>query len=990
VLMWALFERKVEWSALHSAHAFHLDKYTIDSLFRSDSLAKSGQLHLGARHGYTSGTAVRQGELSWVSPVCSGLFVALSGRLVQRQCSGWNGFAAAPRRRRRGQRCVLSVNQPKEEPSPQRAPPAHPAPTLHQPQPLPLQQQNQQQPQQATVNASPLSLSPSLQQAEQHSAPKSSTTRVPAYSAPVEQTFPSPDTSTGEPLKSENNGNTSATGKHACEADATLDAISAKVMREILGPLVAYLGPVPCFSIEQALSFVLKSRAAKGEHVSEASLERATGVTSILAELQMDSDTIIAGILTELVESGVASLASIAEQFGNAVARLIEGEAKVSRLPEMAESPIADENVENLRQMFIAMASDFRIIVIKLAARLHTMRTLQTLPTERQRRIARETLDIFAPLAHRLGIWSVKSHLENLAFLYLYPEEYRKIRSHIEGRMPSYKRILEESKARLEHALSSDPILRRTVSRIEVAARSKEIYSIWQKLQRGRAQRLDHIYDLVALRVTIDPREDLSVVGTSGTNEMDRDEAEKTRLRDDENGLCYYVLGIVHQLWHPVPGRVKDYIAFPKPNGYQSLHTTVVVDNGSDQAPLEVQIRTRAMDRTAEYGMAAHWYFKEHDQLTAAASNSWLTSIQEWNLDIQSSHEFVELVRRELLGNRVFVFVNDTNTENATRILNLPRESTVVDVAFAISADAGYRMIAAKVNGSMVPMNYVLQNADMIQIVRSKYSPGPSLEWVQYAKTRLAQHALRQFFARWQGETELPKHFTSAADPDLESGSGANDKNGEPGIDGNSSKAASNEERQFRWDRSQRSEDAVNSFLSSMKPEDLLDDMCLQISPAQLVFEDGLEIASASMARCCLPLPSDNIFGVIADGASQVEIHRQGCAVGQRALVQTSGARKLSVQWQSPVRSGTTRAARLPACLKVTCIDRNGLLSDVSRAVIEKGITILSTRSTSTQNTAYLEYCVAVINRTELDSLCAALRDIPGVVTVEDGLAPHV
>jgi GTP pyrophosphokinase len=786
------------------------------------------------------------------------------------------------------------------------------------------------------------------------------------------------------------NGDTTRVPTNDKETGIVADSLPAMILKKDLGPRIAYLGPVPYFSVEQALSFVLSVYKADGQEITSDCLQHAVAVAQILAELQMDSDTIIAGILHQVVEHGQISLDVVEKEFGKAVARLIEGETKVSRLPEMTESPIADENIENLRQMFIAMASDFRIIVIKLADRLHAMRTLSSISPERQRRLARETLDIFAPLAHRLGIWSVKSELENLAFLYLYPDEYRKIRCLIEGRMPSYKRILEESKSRLEHALSSDPILRRTVSRIEVAARSKEIYSIWQKLQRGRAQRLDHIYDLVALRVTLDPREDLFVSQSYDNESGERDEQERARWREDENSLCYYVLGIVHQLWHPVPGRVKDYIAFPKPNGYQSLHTTVVVDSGIDQAPLEVQIRTREMDRTAEYGMAAHWYFKEQDQPTAAAANSWLSNIQEWNMDVQSSHEFVDLVRRELLGNRVFVFVNDSSSENATRILNLPRGSTVVDVAFAISTDAGYRMIAAKVNGSMVPMNYVLQNADMVQIVRSKYSPGPSLEWVQYAKTRLARHALRQFFAAWHSGTEPPKQSADGSESEREASAFEADELAGSVADYNQPWGALNEELGAQWDRSQRNDDAVNSLLSSMNPEQLVDDSCMKIPAGLLLFENGLKFASMTAGRCCLPLPGDGVFGLVATGSDEIEIHRQQCARGRRMAVQSPGLQKVAAQWQNVSRTGAEAAPRLPACLKVTCIDRNGLLSDVSRAIIERGITILSTRSASIENTAYLEYCVAVVHRMELESLYAALRDIPGVVNVEDAAGGYV
>eukprot|EP00166_Cyanidium_caldarium_P003526 ctg_342.g235 len=778
-------------------------------------------------------------------------------------------------------------------------------------------------------------------------------------------------------------------------AAAEVEAACANIMRTELGAKVAYLGPVIYFNIEQALVFAYQALHRRAAPDAESPVRHAVAVAAILAELQMDADTVIAALLYDVVEERGTSVEQIAQMFGKDVARLVEGEAKVSKLPRMADARIADEQMENLRQMFIAMTSDFRIIVIKLADRLQQMRSLGRASPPQQEQIARETLDIFAPLAHRLGIWSVKSELENLAFRFLYPDEYRRIRSLIEGRMPTYKRILEESKQQLEQALSEDVILRRVVKRIEVAARSKELYSIWQKVQRGKGQRLDQIYDLVALRVTLEPRRE------DDDDAFDaRSAEEQGKRKEDESSLCYYVLGIVHQLWHPVPGRVKDYIAFPKPNGYQSLHTTVVVNGGREQAPLEVQIRTREMDRMAEYGMAAHWYFKEQ-HMQMASTNTWLRSISEWSEDVKSSREFVELVRRELLGNRVFVFVNDGALGDATRILNLPRGSSVVDVAFAIHADVGLRMIAAKVNGTMVPMNYVVQNADLVQIVKSKYSPGPSIEWMQYAKTRVARSALRHFFTHVQSSRQfMDEAWGSLAAADAD----------DAGVDAEVVLPAEAEDASASGMESSTTTTAADDTAAATLAHqasaaaDFADEAPMRTRPSEetaaglvptacadgtFVRADGSPLLHAKLARCCYPLPGDEVFAyqprAVSSPLHKCTVHRMDCAHGQRLLAQRLERCDTGIRWHAAdaVERDAATPPRYPACIQAVCVDRNGLLSDVSGAIIDQGVKILLTRSASSDKMALLEFCVEVTGSPQLRQLSESLYAVRGVVRIE-------
>lgn len=383
--------------------------------------------------------------------------------------------------------------------------------------------------------------------------------------------------------------------------------------------------------------------------------------------------------------------------FGHTVRSIVEGETKVSKLPrELAfeddgskkdkseQHKQADEQAENLRQMFVAMTDDYRIIIVKLADRLHNMRTLQHMKPEKQIKISRETLDIFAPLAHRMGIWQFKSELEDIAFMYLYPTEYKRLHFRLQQHAEKFKRTLESSKELLKRRLRDDPTLQRQAESVQVMGRTKEIYSLWHKMETKNIKNLDNVLDVVALRVIITPKQPSdegsdSIINKSGSAESDRGV-----------WLCYHVLGLVQHLhgFQPVPTKVKDYISFPKPNGYQSLHTALILDGQS----IEVQIRTSMMHQVAEYGMASHWAYTEGKRRSISDGDDdlyntpWLSSIKEWQNDRISSQDFVDSVRRELLGKRVFVFLRNG------KILNLARGATAIDAAFQIHTEVGLKM----------------------------------------------------------------------------------------------------------------------------------------------------------------------------------------------------------------------------------------------------------------------------------------------------------
>lgn len=541
--------------------------------------------------------------------------------------------------------------------------------------------------------------------------------------------------------------------KHQREEDSDNDVEQfpfIKLPHEILQPVEYYwsqLEPHVTYQsandlrvIEKALQLAYKAHESQRRHSGDPFITHPVAVAIILADLRMDRDTIVAGLLHDTVEDTAITLTTIEELFGLQVRKIVEGETKVSKLPKMADISI-DKQAENLRQLFIAMTEDWRIIIVKLADRLHNMRTLQYMKQPKRHKIAKETLDIFAPLAHRLGMWQVKAELERLGFMYLYPLEYEETRQLVEKKLPKYMRVLEESRQALKTALENDIILQQSVAQIEVSARIKELYSLWKKMQQHDND-IEDIYDLVALRVLITPKPVQLKCPSSDASQCN--EWNRKMLETLEKSLCYYTLGIVHAMWQPFPCRVKDYIAFPKENGYQSLHTTVMA--GGAQAPLEVQIRTLEMHLVAEYGMAAHWIYKDNSVKIHSKAARWMNTIVEWGDEIANSREFVELVRRELLGSRVFVFAKfESYSDRCLEIFNLPRGSTIVDIAFHLDSRLGLRMTCARVHGKIVPFWYILDNADVVTIAYDSCAE-PRMEWLEYAKTRVAKRSLKLYF----------------------------------------------------------------------------------------------------------------------------------------------------------------------------------------------------------------------------------------------------
>ncbi|RTI12044.1 GTP pyrophosphokinase, partial [Thermus scotoductus] len=647
--------------------------------------------------------------------------------------------------------------------------------------------------------------------------------------------------------------------------------VSVSALWEKLAPLLDYLPAGEREKVREAYLFAEEAHRGQLRKSGEPYITHPVAVAEILASLRMDADTVAAGLLHDTLEDCGVAPEELERRFGLAVRKLVEGETKVSKLYKLANLEGEEKRAEDLRQMFIAMAEDVRIIIVKLADRLHNLRTLEHMPPEKQRRIAQETLEIYAPLAHRLGMGQLKWELEDLSFRYLHPEAYNALLSRIQETQEARERIVQKAMAALEEALRKDELLQAQLQSFEVTGRPKHLYSIWKKMERDK-KALEQIYDLLAVRIILDPKPTPTEEGRV--------------LREKQ--VCYHVLGLVHALWQPIPGRVKDYIAVPKPNGYQSLHTTVIALEG---LPLEVQIRTREMHRIAEYGIAAHWLYKEGltDPEELKRRVSWLKSIQEWQQEFSSSREFVEAVTRDLLGGRVFVFTPKG------RIINLPRGATPVDFAYHIHTEVGHHMVGAKVNGRIVPLSYELQNGEIVEILTSK-SAHPSKDWLEFAKTRSAKGKIRQYF-RTQERQET-----------LERGQGLLERY--------------LKRRGLPKPSDSQLEEAAKRLGIAPSPEELYLALALnRITPKQVAeklypkallkpekpkptpknewgirLEQDLQ-APIRLASCCEPMKGDAILGFVTRGRG-VTIHRADCPNLRRILQGPEADRVMGAYWE--------------------------------------------------------------------------------------------
>ncbi len=672
-------------------------------------------------------------------------------------------------------------------------------------------------------------------------------------------------------------------------------------------------------------------------------------VATILAELGMDTTTLVAALLHDTVEDTGWTVAEVADEFGTEVAHLVDGVTKLDKVKfgEAAEA-------ETIRKMIVAMARDPRVLVIKLADRLHNMRTLRFLPPAKQERKARETLEVLAPLAHRLGMNTVKWELEDLAFATLYPKRYDEIVRLVAERAPSRDTYLHEVVDRVNEDLKEGGI------KAQVTGRPKHYYSIYQKMiVRGRD--FNDIYDLVGIRVLVDTERD-----------------------------CYATLGVIHANWQPVPGRFKDYIAMPKFNMYQSLHTTVIAPGGK---PVELQIRTQAMHRTAEYGIAAHWKYKEIKNVAAAEPAAvsdemgWLRQLLDWQREAQEPDEFLDSLRYDLGAGEVYVFTPKGD------VVALPAGSTPVDFAYAVHTEIGHRCIGARVNGKLVALESALDNGDTVEIFTSKAeSAGPSRDWMTFVKSPRARTKIRQWFARERredaidsGKTALTRAMRKAALPlqRLLGGDAlltiARDMHL---VDVAALYAAIGEGHVS-------AQNVVQKLVTQLGgPEGAVEDLAETARPSTEapgttgrrasgdagVVVKGVSDVWVKLARCCTPVPGDEILGFVTRGGS-VSVHRRTCTNATSLLDQPE--RLVEVEWVPSPDSVFV------VSIQVEALDRHRLLSDVSRVLSDERVSILSASVTTNRDrVAVSRFTFELGDSRHLGHLLRAIRNVEGVYDV--------
>jgi GTP pyrophosphokinase len=666
-------------------------------------------------------------------------------------------------------------------------------------------------------------------------------------------------------------------------------------------------------------------------------IEHPIAVTDILADLHLDTTTLVAALLHDTVEDTEVSIDVIREQFGDDVEHIVDGLTKLDRFEFKTRE---QEQAENVRKMIVAMAGDIRVLLIKLADRLHNMRTLSALGTDKQKRIATETLEIYAPLANRLGVQDLKWELEDLSFKTLHTGPYHEIAQLVETRRGERKALIEEVTEALRQKMKELGI------KADVEGRPKHLYSIYEKMVI-RGKEFNEIYDLVGVRVLVES------------------------VRD-----CYGALGSVHALWKPIPGRFKDYVAMPKSNMYQSLHTTVVGPGGK---PLEIQIRTRDMHRTAKFGIAAHWRYKETPkQSRDAADLAWLGHMMEWLKDMADPREFMDSLKIDLYGGQVFVFTPKGD------VVNLPAGATPVDFAYSIHTEVGHRTVGAKINGKLVPLDYELRTGDTVDILTSKaQGEGPSQDWLQFVATPRARNKIRQWFTRGrredameQGRDALQRIMRKQNLPfkRLATEDALVQVAGELHHPNLESLYVALGEGQV----SPQSVVARLARLVSGTPEEDVTEVPLArpvkigtTDISQGVVVRGLPDVWVRLGRCCTPVPGDEIVGFVTRGQG-VSVHRTDCP-NVRGL-QQQPERLIDVTWAEG------KPTSFVVAIQVEALDRTRLLSDVATMLSDSHVNILSaTTATGRDRITRLRFTFELADIAHLSSTLAAVKRVEGV-----------
>ena len=717
--------------------------------------------------------------------------------------------------------------------------------------------------------------------------------------------------------------------------------------------------------IEKAYKVACEAHNGQVRKSGEPYIIHPLNVAIILAELEMDKETIAAGLLHDVVEDTVMTEADLEREFGSDVAILVDGVTKLEKLPLSTSIDQSDAKIEmqaeNLRKMFLAMAKDIRVIMIKLADRLHNMRTLQYQKPDSQIRIARETQEIYCPIAQRLGISKLKVELDDLSLMYLDPEAFNELSTKIEmGRTEREEYIASIVKEVGEH-------IKEAGITAKVDGRVKHFFSIYKKM-KNQNKTLDQIYDLFAVRIIVDTVKD-----------------------------CYAALGVIHELYKPIPGRFKDYIAMPKPNMYQSLHTTLI---GSSGQPFEIQIRTFEMHKAAEYGIAAHWKYKETSAGTGGVHGeeeklSWLRQILEWQRDMSDNREFLNLLKNDLdlFADNVYCFTP------SGEVKNLPAGSCPIDFAYSIHSAVGNRMVGARVNGKLVPIDYKNKNGDRIEVITSQNTKGPSRDWLSLVKSTQAKNKINQWFRNESKDVNVAKGkeyllnyckskgidlyaiMTPEYQYELVRKYGLHDWDGVLAAVGhgalkdgqviNKIKELYDADHQQALTKEEVLEAiAENAAAAAAKP---------RIKSKSGIVVKGITDLSVRFSKCCSPVPGDEIVGFVTRGRG-ISIHRTDC-INIISLPELDRVRLIDAEWQVPDKQ---QAEKYVTEIKIYANDRSGLLADVSRALTEKNINILSMNTkTNKQGVATMQMSFEISGKDELKNIVEKIRSIDGIIDIE-------